>query len=637
MCGLCGFFGAVPSPQNLLPKLTRELHHRGPDDEGVWYAADHQVGLGHRRLAIIDLTPTGKQPMVSPSGRFVMAYNGEVYNFGDLRQQLVAKGVAFKGTSDTEVLLAAFEAWGVAETLPKLIGMFAAGIWDAQAERLYLFRDRLGVKPLYYQFQGPSIYFSSELTATFAGLSGRNLSRVALAQYFQYQNVPAPRTIYEGVFKLPPGSVLVVTRESLRRSEPAALSKYWDAARRMDELALVRSQARSTAEGVAMVQAGLNRAVQRMMIADVPLGAFLSGGIDSSLVVAHMVRASTRKVCTFTIGFHEREYDESAYAGEIARHLGTEHTRLMTTEQDALQVLPMLPRMFGEPFADPSAIPTFLLSKLTRAHVTVALSGDGGDELFGGYRYYPQLFRLQRWAGWFPSSLVYGVGRLCASRVGGRLLSAAAREQAQTLLRLFAGNDEQALLRAAGSAFGSTMVLGASAQDARLPLTRCSGDVVENKMCDDIHNYLPNAVLAKVDRASMATSLEVRAPFTDDVELFDIAWSLPLALKVDAEKGKLVLRACLREFMPESMFERPKMGFNIPLQRWLTGPLREWVQACIAEERIRREGYLHPAAVQAIWQGCLAGNQWYAFKLWAVCQFQEWLAGVQVAGARDGN
>ncbi len=634
MCGLCGYFGVTPLPQLGLQTLTRALLHRGPDDEGAWYAADRSVGLGHRRLAIMDLTPTGKQPMTSPSGRYVMAYNGEVYNFTDLRQQLAARGFAFKGTSDTEVLLAAFEAWGVTGTLPQLIGMFAAGVWDVQEERLYLFRDRLGVKPLYYQLKGQAVYFSSELTTPFAAVSGRQISRRALAQYFQYQNVPAPLTIYEGVFKLPPGSVMVVTRESLRRSEPASLKKYWDAARRIEELAPIRSRRCAAAEGVALLQAGLHRAVQRMMIADVPLGAFLSGGIDSSLVVAHMVKASTRKVRTFTIGFQEQEFDESAYAGEIARHLGTEHTRLMATEQDALQVLPLLPRMFGEPFADPSAIPTFLLSRLTRAHVTVALSGDGGDELFGGYRYYSQLARLQRWLGWWPEGCFYGAGRFCDSRMAAWLLPASAREQAQTLWRLLAGRREQALLQNVGSALGSSMVLGASPQEARLPLTRCGRDVVENKMCDDTHNYLPNAVLTKVDRASMATSLEVRAPFTDDVELFNIAWSLPLSLKVNTEKGKLLLRACLREFMPAVLFERPKMGFNIPLQRWLTGPLRDWVQACIAEERLRCEGYLHPVAVQAIWQGCLSGSQWHAFKLWAICQFQEWLAGT---GSRDGN
>ena len=640
MCGIAGVFGSCDGVDAaIVGALTDAVAHRGPDDSGVWVSPDGDAVLGHRRLAIIDLSEQGRQPMVSASGRFVVVYNGEIYNFEALRRELSVRGHRFRGTSDTEVMLAAFDEWGVEQTVPKLNGMFAVSVVDRVERRLYAFRDRLGLKPLYYVWRGGRLYFSSELTREFATLSGREISRRALALYFRNNFIPAPLTVYADVFKLMPGHLACCDVESAGAHRFKTDRAYWSVAQRADELMATRDESMSMDEAVERVEATLDRSVRRRMIADVPLGAFLSGGIDSSLVVAHMQRASATAVRTFTIGFDDLERNEADCARRIAAYLRTDHTELRVTERDALDVIPQLAGMYGEPFADSSQIPTHLVSKLTRKSVTVALSGDGGDELFAGYSSYRRLAAVQSVLGAAPPGAYVAAAALWRSSLASRALFAAAGEQryewAFNAVRLFARGAERRIPPGLHASYSipERIVLGARAGDSVRPFHRCAGNVTEQKMCDDLLVYLPDDILTKVDRASMAVSLEVRAPFTDDLDLFDVAWSVPFRHKNDGTAGKRVLKAALARHVPRELFDRPKMGFAIPLGRWLNGPLRDWVLATSDPARIRRDGYLDPATTAALVAHERREEEWYAYKLWAVCIFQSWLTDFHDAPA----
>lgn len=630
MCGISGFFNFhSDGAEQRLQWLNDAQTHRGPDDSDIWLSRPHGIGLAHRRLAIVDLSPLGRQPMTSATGRYVIVYNGEVYNFRELREELVGRGHRFKGGSDTEVMLAGFEEWGIESTIKCLNGMFAAAVFDMKTELFYLFRDRLGVKPLYYQWVAGALWFSSELTAPFAALSSREIDRDALALYFRHYYIPAPRTIYKSIKKLEPGLIAIVSRAAAEQERFDIETVYWSAQEQINRQLAMLDRGMEMEEALDLLDAGLTRSVGQRMISDVPLGAFLSGGIDSSLITAYMQKNSSQPVKTFTIGFADQTFNEAEAARQIASHLGTDHTEFYLTDQEALNVIPNLARIYGEPFADSSQIPTYLVSKLTRGKVTVALSGDGGDELFAGYRTYRSLAKVNRYESIFPKGMAVFVGRNLSNQRLQRGASAIVGEDALRRivkgLRLFAGEREKELNFWPCDHIISPekLVLGASPAASFLPLKRCAGNYTEQIMCDNISMYLPDDILVKVDRASMANSLEVRAPFTDDKDLFDLAWRIPFRLKDQGGEGKVVLKKLLARHLPRELFERPKQGFSVPLRHWLHGPLREWVGDSILPDRIRREGFLNPLAVQIVHERSRQNDE-FAALLWAICIFQSW-------------
>lgn len=639
MCGWIGILdgrGGVDEGQ--LRAMADTLHHRGPDDEGYWRSAEGQVGLGFRRLAILDLTPAGHQPMASAGGRYTMVFNGEIYNFADLRKELEGRGVTFRGHSDTEVLLAAFEAWGIRAVLPRLNGMFAMGIWDHREHRLTLARDRFGKKPLYLARCGSQWLMGSELKALRDHPAFQNaISKPVLAAFFRFGYVPGPHAIFEGVQKVPGGHLVELTPETTEaRPEP-----FWEAG------SLLRAGLDSPfpgteAEGLEALEATLREAVGLRMVADVPLGAFLSGGIDSTVVVALMQAQSTRPVRTFTIGFHERAYNEADHAHAVARHLGTEHTELYLSPEDALATIPDLPRIFDEPFADPSQIPTFLVSRLARAHVTVALSGDGGDELFGGYHRYFNGRRIHRTLGPLPAALRGALGR------GVQGLSPATWDRALAGLRWVMPARWRGLLtgdrlhKAAGLFKESTlegMYRSLTAlwprPDLLLPgvpeapsllehtFPELAGrDPVEKMMFLDLLTYLTDDILVKVDRASMACSLEARAPLLDP-RVAELAWRLPLGWKLRGSEGKWLLRQLAYRHVPQALLDRPKMGFGVPVGAWLKGPLRPWAEALLEPAQLAAEG-LDPRTVQRTWREHQAGTRDWQYRLWPLLMYLAW-------------
>lgn len=633
MCAVSGILSSRGRPEEaILRKITDAQKHRGPDDSGLWISSDGKVGLGHRRLSIVDLSPTGKQPMTSHSGRYITVFNGEIYNFPVLRKELEGLGHRFRGTSDTEVMLGAFDQWGILEGLRKLNGMFAAGVWDFQDSKLYLFRDRLGVKPLFYQWHEGSLYFSSEMTDPFSKINPRPIDRNALAQFFRYNFIRAPQTIYQEIYKLRPGVVAAANAESTGTSEFLWTLPFWDTQERVNEILGSRAIQMAEEEALDLLDRKLSESILQRMIADVPLGAFLSGGIDSSLMVSYMAKLSTRPVKTFTIGFHEQGFDEAQSAKKISEYLKTEHTEFYVTERDALETVPALPRIYGEPFADSSQIPTYLVSKLTRQKVTVALSGDGGDELFAGYRYYQSIAKLIRYASIVHPRLTVALSKVIAFSGMGPWVEKVLGEKnwgrATRILQLLAGSMESELPPLLSSHFSKpeTLVNGVQPGASIRHFDRCQGNLVEQAMCDDLMNYLPDDILVKVDRASMACSLEVRAPFVDDYELLETAWKIPFDLKLrKGGGGKWILKKLLARHIPIELFERPKQGFGIPLTHWLNGPLKSWMEDCTSPARIQREGFLNSATIEKIRAKTAQGDDGYAYTLWAICNFQSWL------------
>ena len=618
--------------------MTRALTHRGPDDEGIWVDREAGIALGHRRLSIIDLSPAGHQPMLSGSGRYVLTYNGEIYNYEDLRRELAEAGhrPEWRGHSDTEVMLAGFDFWGIKATLKRAIGMFGIAVWDRQERALTLARDRLGEKPLYYGRQRPGgpFLFGSELKALLQHPEfDAEVDREALSLLLRYLAVPEPLSIYRGIAKLLPGTMLTV-REG---SEPVT-DTYWSGAE-VAQAGIANPIQLSTEAAADELEAVLDRAVGRQMVSDVPLGAFLSGGVDSSTVVAIMQKLSPRPVKTFTVGFVEEDYNEAPHAKAVARHLGTDHTELYVSPSQAMEVIPTLPTMHDEPFADSSQIPTHLISALARQHVTVALSGDGGDELFGGYERYrltaglwekiarvPKPMRAaasmaltavpapawNRLSGWLPSSVrMQRLGEKL-HKGASMLTSGSADELYDQMLSLW--RDRTALVVGAPASVAQTLPLSPG-------LEGIAG--AERMMAQDMLGYLSNDILAKVDRAAMAVSLETRVPFLDR-EVVEFAWRLPLDLKLRRGTTKWLLRQVLYRHVPRALIERPKMGFGIPLDAWLRGPLRDWAEALLDERRLREEGFFRPAEIRKAWHGQLRGEL-NSGKLWTVLMFQSWL------------
>ncbi|MQX36367.1 asparagine synthase (glutamine-hydrolyzing) [Roseospira navarrensis] len=642
MCGIAGFFDtrrARPpdEAERVVAAMTDSLAHRGPDGHGLWCDAAAGVGLGHRRLAIIDLSELGHQPMVSADGRYVMTYNGEVYNFQDLRAELADKGHSFRGGSDTEVILAAVLEWGVAEALPRLWGMFALAIWDRQERRLILARDRIGVKPLYWRLADGLLTFGSELRALEAHPAfSAAIDREAAAALVRYSYIPAPASIYEGVEKLPAGSLLVLSQDG-----PPRVERWWRLKDRLQTPADRDTRTLGDAEATDRLEALISDAVGRRMISDVPLGAFLSGGIDSSTVVALMQAQRTQKVRTFSIGFHEEGYDEAVHAKAVARHLGTDHTELYVDAQTALDVVPRLPDLFDEPFADSSQIPTYLVSAMTRDHVTVALSGDGGDELFAGYPRYivaDQVWRrmsgmpapVRRAAGHIleatPAGLIDGIGRLIpAKRRPPRL-----GRRARRLGGLLALPGDDSLHDELSAAWRDREKLVPDAE-GRLRLTpdpelrRVLPDLIARMQYYDTERYLPDDIMAKVDRASMAVSLEAREPLLDH-RLIEFVWSLPQHMKLRGGQGKWLLREVLARHVPRAMFERPKMGFSIPLDDWLRGPLCDWATAMLTDPSMVTDGIFDAPAVARLWEDHRTRQADHATVLWSILMLQAWTA-----------
>ena len=626
MCGILGFLkrgGVRPTDALALSEqMGKVIAHRGPDDHGEWCDADAGIAFGQRRLSINDLSPAGHQPMISASGRYVIVLNGEIYNFLELRAELERAGYPFRGDSDTEVALALIERDGFADSLRQFVGMFAIGLWDREARTLSLARDRLGEKPLYYG--------------------------IVVGLMMQHVYGPAPRTIYTGVKKLLPGTWLTVDAGNMTAA-PAPES-YWPAA----ELAAAAMAAREPIDDQSAIDAldGLLRhTIRDKMISDVPLGAFLSGGVDSSTVVALMQAESMDQVKTFSIGFAEGEFNEADEAKRVAEHLGTEHTELYVSPEEAQAVIPQLPHLYSEPFADSSQIPTYLVSALARRRVTVALSGDGGDELFGGYTRY--LLAENMWQRFerMPGPLRAGLGKLAG------MLPAATVDQLVAPLKplmpehwrykqfgnklhklalICGSNDSQAVYKSLISMWlrPSQVVIGAGDVDmlAELPAIIASvPNFTERMMLMDLLSYLPGDILAKVDRASMGESLEVRVPFLDH-RVVEHAWTVPFDQKVRGTDGKWLLKQVLYRYVPRALIERPKMGFGVPVGEWLRGPLREWAEALLDERRLREEGYFHPAEVRGKWQEHLSGKADWHYLLWPVLMYQAWFEHYERSG-----
>jgi asparagine synthase (glutamine-hydrolysing) len=641
MCGIAGILlPRVANPRHLaaIDAMAATLNHRGPDGKGIWLDRDRGIALGHRRLAIVDLSEAGHQPMLSADQSLVMTFNGEIYNFAGLRPGLAAKGHRFRGNSDTEVMLAAFESYGIEEALKQFSGMFAAGVWDRRHRVLHLVRDRMGKKPLYIALAGGALLFASELKAILAYPHFQpTVDTQALAMMLRQGWMPDQHCIWKGVFKLRPGTMLSVRADDLETASVESLRergrRWWSLAAvaetgQRDPLTLDESELDTELDRL------LGSAVRQRMVADVPLGAFLSGGIDSSTVVALMQAQSSRPIRTFTIGFREAGYDEAAHASEVARHFGTEHTEFRLTPAEVCAVIPDLPQIWGEPFADESQIPTLLLSRLARQHVTVALSGDGGDECFGGYSRH---FMLARFAGLFRAP--YGLRRSVASAL--LKLTPQTWEEIFRVLqfppalgRALNGVNLQKFARALGAAdeqerynqlttFGSRPVVldPGTTDSANVPLLP---DAVGRLIYRDMAAYLTGDILVKLDRATMAASLEARCPLLDD-RVVEFAWRLPTAAKLRNGRGKWPLRRVLRRYLPESIFERPKQGFNVPIGEWLTGPLRGWAEELLDGAKIRREGLLHSGRVQACWQQHLSGRSDRSSELWAILMVQAWL------------
>jgi asparagine synthase (glutamine-hydrolysing) len=651
MCGFVGFFGGVdPSSsgidQAVIQRMTDTIMARGPDDDGFWIDSGNRVALGHRRLSIVDLSPAGHQPMPSGSGRYVIAFNGEIYNHLILRGELEASGrpALWRGHSDTETLLAGFDVWGIQATVERAIGMFAFAVWDREDNILTLARDRLGEKPLYYGWQGSgetaSFLFGSELKALRAHASFENkIDRGALSLQLRNNYIPAPYSIYQGISKLLPGSVLTV---SLRQREPK-ISTYWSGAQ-VAESGVANPFTGSADQAVDALETLLKDAVSKQMMADVPLGAFLSGGVDSSTVVALMQAQSERPVKTFTIGFHEDGYDEAVHAQAVAKHLGTDHTELYVTAQQAMDVIPRLPTLYDEPFSDSSQIPTFLVSQLARQHVTVSLSGDAGDELFCGYNRYQMTASLWNRVASAPMPLrkLAAKGLTSVSPGAWNKMANVVRSIAPTSLPFANLGDK--LHKGAG-------VLGSESIDALYlnlvahwhdpasvviggfePPTLLVGDApnlsgldnIQRMMALDMLTYLPDDILAKVDRAAMGVSLETRVPFLDH-RVVEFAWSLPQSMKLRDGQTKWALRQILFRHVPQALIERPKMGFGVPIGDWLRGPLRDWAETLLSESRLRDEGFFHAAPVRQKWEEHLSGQRNWQYHLWDILMFQAWL------------
>jgi asparagine synthase (glutamine-hydrolysing) len=634
MCGIAGFFrpsGLADSIAGaVVERLSATLLHRGPDDAGTWVDGDAGIALGHRRLAVLELSAAGHQPMISASCRYVIVFNGEIYNHLDIRSEIEASDslCPWRGHSDTETLLAGFDRWGIEPTLKRAVGMFAFALWDRQNRLLTLARDRMGEKPLYYGWQGDIFLFGSELKALRAHPDFRpEIDRNVVAGYMRRGFIAAPNSIYRNVFKLLPGVFLQLSSRQAPGTIPE-VNTYWSL-RAVAESGLAKPFEGSDRDAVGELERHLMGALSLQRIADVPLGAFLSGGLDSSTVVALLQAQSSFAAKTFTIAFCESDFQEAEHAKAVARHLGTDHTEMYVTAREALEVMPKLPDLYDEPFGDSSAIPTFLVSQLARRHVTVSLSGDGGDELFGGYRRYQRtadIWRIMRCIPFSARTAMSSAIRAASRHVDGSSLGWKANRLA---LYLAARKGEECYYAQIMQRYdASRLVVGVDAAAPTLGLLPASlsrGNLYSDMMYSDAATYLPDDILTKVDRASMAVSLEARVPMLDH-RLVEFAWRLPFNMKVRNRESKWLLRQVLQKYVPRSMVDRPKMGFGIPIGQWLRGPLRSWAEDLLSEDRLRRGGLLDPHVVRKQWLRHIGGLSEGVDSLWQVLAFQSWHA-----------
>jgi asparagine synthase (glutamine-hydrolysing) len=666
MCGLVGFIkcsegrrvGHKASDLDLLGRMAYMLAHRGPDDVGTWIDANSGLSFAHRRLSIVDLSNAGHQPMVSASGRYVIVFNGEIYNHLSMRMELDARAThtatlangerafEWRGHSDTETLLAGIETWGVEATLKKTVGMFAIALWDTQDKVLTLARDRMGEKPLYYGFQGQLFLFGSELKAIKVHPDFLSeIDRDVICLYLRHSYIPAPHSIYKGIRKLLPGTYLQVDFGADASSTQELIPKnYWslvDVAERGMSMPFEGSDT----EAVLVLDSQLKKAIDLQMMSDVPLGAFLSGGVDSSTVVALMQSQSMRPIKTFSIGFEDANYNEAVYAKAVAQHLGTEHTELYVSSKDAMGVIPLLGKIYDEPFADSSQIPSFLVSKMAKQHVSVSLSGDGGDELFCGYNRY-LLVDTWKKIEYLPFEFRKSVGHLMRkippttwNKIFNQLgeIKNFPRNMADKIEKLanhlekVNGINELYYSLVSEINYPEKIVIGATEPATWLKQVGLKSrfkDPKQGMMLMDAMTYLPDDILVKVDRAAMANSLETRVPFLDH-RVVELAWRLPMAMKVRGGQSKWILRKILYQYVPQQLIDRPKAGFGIPLGEWLCGPLRDWAENLLDEQRLRQEGYFNANFVRELWGAHLMGRRNNQSLLWSILMFQEWLANMQ--------
>jgi asparagine synthase (glutamine-hydrolysing) len=637
MCGITGFFNYFSDDsEQTICRMISTLITRGPDSQGTWLDRESGIAFGHRRLAILDLSPEGHQPMKSPSGRYIITFNGEIYNYRQIKADLEKLGYKFRGGSDTEVMLAAFEEWGIKDAVCKFIGMFAFGLWDREEKVLYLGRDRVGEKPLYYGWLGRTFVFASELKALKQHPSWQGeIDRHALGLFFKYNYVPTPHTIYEGVYKLLPGTILTINREKIAvLPEP---QPYWSLAS-VIESGKNRPLVGNESETIDRLEALLKDTISQQMISDVPIGAFLSGGVDSSTTVAIMQSLSPQPVKTFTIGFTEEFYNEAPYAAAIAKHLGTDHTELYVTPEQANAVIPKLSTIYDEPFADSSQIPTILVSQLARSHVTVSLSGDAGDELFGGYNRYFLGEKFQNNILPIPLALRQ-LGNTAISSLSPQQWDRIVKtlnisyptpgDRLHKLASILSCRDEWSFYDRLASCWQNSQNPVIAATPSTHPLINYdtgynSGNFVSEMMAADTLTYLPDDILVKVDRASMSVSLESRIPFLDR-RIIEFAWSLPLSMKLRDNQTKWILRQILYKYVPKEAIERPKQGFGIPIDRLLRTDLCDWSEALLDRHKIESAGYLNYPLIRQKWEEHQSGLRNWQHHLWGVLMFQSWL------------
>lgn len=643
MCGFIGILGPTAFNENTLNSMVSTLLHRGPDDKGIWFDETAGIGLAFARLSILDLSPAGHQPMVSVNGNYVITFNGEIYNHLAIRAELkrIKQAPIWRGHSDTETLLAGIEAWGILETINRTVGMFAFALWDKHSRSITLGRDRIGEKPLYYGWQGNNFLFGSELKAFKAYPHfNADIDRNALSAFMRYGYIPAPQSIYQGIYKLLPGTLLTLQGDECCELKPIPYWSMVEVAKKGLQMPLICSDS----EAIIGLGTRLSEAVSSQQISDVPLGAFLSGGIDSSMIVALMQSQSNQPIHTFTIGFDEKHYNEAVYAKEVARHLGTDHTEWYVSPEEARSVIPLLPTLYDEPFADSSQIPTFLVSQLAKQNVTVSLSGDAGDELFCGYNRYSWTRKIQSVPILMRKLLADSITKFSPAQLDRMYAiiqpvlpkSMQIRmpgDKAHKLSTILEMDSASAIYKQLTSTWVDLeeLVLGSHETNGLADIwDALSGfDSSEHSMMAiDTLTYLPDDILCKVDRAAMGVSLETRVPFLDH-RVVEFAWQLPLNMKIRNGQTKWILRQLLFKYVPKELIERPKMGFGVPIDSWLRGPLREWAEELLNESRLRQEGYLNPIPIRQKWVEHLSRKRNWQYQLWNVLMFQSWLSEQQ--------
>jgi asparagine synthase (glutamine-hydrolysing) len=646
MCGISGFYDitqqqSIESLSNIVEMMSNTLIHRGPDGSDIWVNAAEGIALGHRRLSIVDLSPNGSQPMHSANERYVITFNGEIYNFKLLRQELEKKGHIFRGYSDTEIMLSAIVEWGLTDAVQRFVGAFAFALWDRKKRVLQLVRDRLGEKPLYYGWMGNSFLFGSELKALRVHPEFKSeINRDVLPLYMRHNCIPAPYSIYKNVFKLMPGTILTISQDGRRNVNT---NVYWNA-KDIAENGIKNFFTGTDQEAVGKLDSILRDAVEKQMVADVSLGVFLSGGIDSSTIAALMQSQSNSPVKTFTIGFYESGYNEAEQAKTVAKYLGTDHTELYITPREAIDVISKLPLLYDEPFSDSSQIPTFLVAKLAKEQVTVSLSGDGADELFGGYNRYIWVKSIWDKIWWMPQSIRKNIATVlkalplsgwesCLASlspiISKKFMLRTIDDKIHKLAGIMDKNSPDAIYRGLVSHWESDDNIFSAHNPLQTALTDKSqwanlDDFTQRMMYFDMITYLPDDILVKVDRACLGMSLESRVPFLDH-RVVEFAWQLPMSMKIRHGEGKWLLRQVLYQYVPQKLVDRPKTGFGIPIDSWLRGPLRNWAEDLLSESRLKSQGFLNVIPIRKKWEEHLSGKYNWQYQLWDVLMFQAWL------------